>query len=315
VPVKNVFIAIIVLLGASLPIPAVACSCDARTVADIYDRAQVLALVRVGAMVPLVEADGKRCRTWPLELIETYKGHVTAEWLWSSGDSASCGAHLAAGAHYLISTNDDGYVGLCDVRRLPEDPTTDGEIEVLNAFKAGAIPVLTQPWTFAESNKSCRISHRFPSGRGELRFYFEPDTPGRHDARPPGENRGIQAAYEPGSVSLFVGYPFAQYLVEGTGRVIIGAKKWPTRRSLTEASWVSGYEVVNGKDALEILSELEDASSIAMAWEMHELPKYMADLWPEYPTGTAETSYVFVGDSIEHFRACLARGGLDEPAR
>lgn len=286
---RFVFVAIIAMLGASLPLSASACSCEARTIADIYDKSQVLVLVRVGAAVPLVEADGKPYRTWPYELIDTYKGQLAADWLWTWASELSCDTHLASGAYYLVSTNDDGYVDFCDARQLPEDPASDGEIKVLKAFRAGVIPVLPQPWTFAEGNRSCRISHRFPYGRGELRFYFGPAL-----------------------MSLLVNYPLAEYLVEGTGRVVIGEREWPTRRNLMEAPWTSGYEVVDEKDTLEILSELEDASSIAIAWEMHQLPEYMVKMWPGYPAGTAETSYLFLGDAVERFRACLARGALDD---
>ena len=311
---RTVFVALFVLLGASLPEPAAACSCEARTVADIHDKAQVLALVRVGSMVPLVEADGKPYRTWPYELINTFKGQLRADWLWTWVSETSCDTHLTAGAYYLVSTNEDGYVEFCDARRLPEDPAADGEIKVLKAFTAGVIPVLTQPWTFTAGKKACRMSHRFAFGRGDLLFYFEPDAPERHAIRPPDEVRGMQASYEPGSMNLFVSYPFGESLVEGTGRVIIGEREWPTRRTLIDASWASGNEVLEERDAMEILSELEDASSISIAWEMHELPEYLAELWPEYPTGTAETSYLFLGDSVERFRACLARGFPDDAA-
>jgi len=142
---RTVFVAMFVLLGASLPEPAAACSCEARTVAAIHDKAQVLALVRVGPAVPLVEADGRPYLTWPYELIDTYKGRLRAEWLWSWVDGLSCDTRLAAGAYYLVSTNDDGYVSFCDVRRLAADPSADGDIKVLNALGKGAGPAPTQP--------------------------------------------------------------------------------------------------------------------------------------------------------------------------
>ena len=314
-PVRSLIVLIISLVGASLPIPAVACSCEARTIADIHDKAQVLVLVRVGAEVPLVEADGKPYRTWPYELIERYKGDLTADWLWTRVRRSSCDMRLAPGAYYLVSTNGDGYVDFCDVRRLPEDPAADGEIKVLNAFRAGTIPALTQPWTFVKSDRSCRISHRFPSGHGELRFYFGADGPEHNGTERLDQDRAMQASRGPVSLRLFVRYPFGEYFADGTGRIVIGKREWHTRRIPTETTRASGYEVVGGEDALEILSELEDASSVAITWEMRELPRHLAEQWPEYPVGNAETSRPFVGDSVERFRACLVHVGMDQPAR
>jgi hypothetical protein len=92
-----------------------------------------------------VEADGRPYLTWPYELIDTYKGRLRAEWLWSWVDGLSCDTRLAAGAYYLVSTNDDGYVSFCDVRRLAADPSADGDIKVLNALGKGAGPAPTQP--------------------------------------------------------------------------------------------------------------------------------------------------------------------------
>ena len=292
IPMRYALAVFCVILGASIPGTGEACSCEARTVAEIYDKAQVLALVRVGAEVPLVEADGKPYRTWPYQLIDTYKGQLAADWLWTWVRETSCDTRLEKDAYYLLSTNDDGHVDSCDARRLLADPAVDGEIKVLNAFMAGAIPVLTQPWEFAEGKNGCRLSHRFSFGRGDLQFYFEP-----------------------GLMSLFVNYPFNEYLVEGTGRVVIGKREWPTRRSLAEAPWASIYETVDEKDALEILAQLDDASSIAIAWEMQGLPEHWARIWPAYPAGTAETAYLFLGDAAERFGACVARRVPDDPTR
>ena len=142
---RTVFATILVLLGASLPLPAAACSCAPLTVAELHGKARVLVLVKVGAAVPLVEADGRAYQTWPYELIDTYKGQLRAEWLWSWVDGLSCDTHLAAGAYYLVSTNDDGHVRFCDVRRLAEDPSADGDIKALNALAEGSSPAPTQP--------------------------------------------------------------------------------------------------------------------------------------------------------------------------
>jgi hypothetical protein len=142
---RTVFAAIFMLLGASLPVPAAACTCAAPTVAELHGEAQILALVRVGPAVALAEADGKPYRTWPYELIDTYKGQLRADWLWSWVSETSCDTHLAAGAYYLVSTNDDGYVSFCDVRRLAEDPSVDGDIKALKALADGAGPALMQP--------------------------------------------------------------------------------------------------------------------------------------------------------------------------
>ena len=92
-----------------------------------------------------MEADARPYQSWPYELIDTYKGQLKAEWLWSWVDGLSCDTYLAAGAYYLVSTNDDGHVRFCDVRRLAEDPSADRDIKALKALGESAGPTSNQP--------------------------------------------------------------------------------------------------------------------------------------------------------------------------
>lgn len=321
----------LLILCVVLPIPhsTNACSCADVPITERFADAQVLLLVKAGPTSRETDEEGREIRKWPFEVIELYKGEPRFELLWSSGGGASCGAHLGEGQHYLISTGDDGRVGLCSMSRIGGDPAEDAEIDVLNAHKHGALPELTEPWSFSEFTETCSVNHQFSSGGGYLQFFYRfkvpehqdnrqyrfpiPFTaPGGREVRHPVEDRGPHPSSHPGFLNLRVRFGSGRHVEEGSAKLVVDDRQWQTRRTLMEAPWAFPYEVIDEKETREILTALVDASSVSVTWALWELPSYQQKWYPDYPNASTHTSVLYFGDAISNFQECVERGVVQD---
>jgi len=282
-------------------------------------------LVNAGPTVTDVDAAGRIRRSWSFERLVQYKGEPGFDRLWSSGDEALCGAYLVEGEQYLVSAADDGRVSFCSTWRVGSTVNAGTAIDVLNAYISGRIPELVEPWSYTEGSEICLLNHQLTDGGAYLQFHYrfkEPEHPdarqypypvpytrdGGSQARPPIEDRGVHPSYTPGFMNLRVRFPSGEYVSENSGTVVIGEKHWRTRRTLMEAPWAIPYEVVDEKEAREILAALQDASSVAVKWNFRQLPRAQQYGYPDHPEASASTPYLFFGDAIARFQECLDRG-------
>ncbi len=323
--IKGPLTCLALCISLSIPGGAFACSCGDMPIPERFREAKILFLVRAGPTTRDVDKEGNETRRWTYEVIELYKGEPNFETLWSSGGGASCGAHLAESQHYLISTGDDGEVSLCSMSRIGDDPNSDAEIDVLNAYKYGEISQLTEPWIFSETPDICSVGHQFSSGGGYLEFFYrfrEPEhldtrqyefpipftAPGGREPKPPIEDRGPHPSTELGYFELRIRFGSGRHVEEGTARLVIGEREWSTRRTLMEAPWAFPYEVIDEEGAREVLAALGDASSLSVKWKLWELPGYRQKWYPDYPIASMQTSQLYLGDAISSFHECVDRG-------
>ena len=327
--VERFIVVCMLVLGLLVPHAATACSCADRPITERYTDSKFLLLVIAGPTIKERDNEGDEIRTWSFKMVEHYKGKPSFEKLWSKGGGASCGAHLAENVHYLISPGDDGRIGLCGTWRIGNDPNTNADIDLLNAYKAGELPELVEPWSFSETAETCYLSHQFTSGGGYLQFFYRFKKPEHHDTRQyqypipytaPGgreiraavEDQGVHPSSTPGFMNLRVRYRAGRHVEENSGRVVIGDKEWRTRRTLMEAPWAFPYEVVDEEEAREILAVLAGASSVSAKWTLWELPSYREKWYPDYPDAEATTTYLYYGDKIKRFEECVSRGAMQD---
>lgn len=321
----------LLILCVVLPAPrfAYACSCADVPITERFEDAQILLLVRAGPTSRETDEEGREIRKWPFEVIELYKGEPRFESLWSSGGGASCGAHLGEAQHYLISTDDDGRVGLCSMSRIGGDPSDNDEINVLNAHKYGEISELTEPWSFSESAEICSVTHQFTSGGGYLQFFYrfkKPEhldtrqyqfpvpytAPDGREVRRPIEDRGTHASTEPGFLNLRVRFGSGRHVKEGSATLKVNDRLWRTHRTFMEAPWAFPYEVIDEKETREVLAALADASSVSVSWTLWELPSYQQKWYPDYPIASTQTSLLYFGDAISNFQECVQRAVIQD---
>ncbi|MDJ0758292.1 MAG: hypothetical protein QNJ19_02795 [Woeseiaceae bacterium] len=318
---------VLLVLCVVLPTPrfSFACSCGDAPITERFEDAKTLLLVKAGPTTSETDEEGREIRKWPFEIVELYKGEPRFKLLWSSGGGASCGAHLRQNQHYLVSTGDDGRVGLCSTSRIGSDPMNNDEIIVLNAHKYGEISELTEPWSFSESAETCSVTHQFTSGGSYLQFFYrfkKPEhldarqyqfpipyrAPGGRENRRPIEDRGPHPSSEPGFLNLRIRFGSGRHVEEGSARLIIDDRQWRTRRTLMEAPWAYPYEVIDEEETREVLGALANASSVSATWRLWQLRDYQQKRYPEYPEAFARTSVLFLGDAISNFMQCVERG-------
>lgn len=327
--IRPYLVSLVLCVVISIPRFGFACSCADAPITERFEDAKILLLVKAGPTSRETDEEGREIRNWPFEIIELYKGEPRFDLLWSSGGGASCGAHLGEGQHYLISTGDDGRVGLCSMSRIGSDPTNNDEINVLNAHKYGEIPELTEPWYFSEHTEVCSVTHQFSSGGGYLQFFYrfkKPEhldtkqyqfpipytAPGGREIRRPIEDRGSHPSSEPGFLNLRVRFGSGRHVEEGSARLIVDDQQWRTRRTLMEAPWAFPYEIIDEEETREVLAALADASSVSATWTLWELPSYRQKWYPDYPKASTQTSLLFFGDAISKFQECVERGIIQD---
>lgn len=315
-----------IILATSVPGPAAACSCARQSLSERYRESQVLVLVKAGAIRIDEGGEGGQRSGWSFEVLELFKGEPAFDTLWpTSSEESPCGAHLTEGARYLVSADARGRIGLCNAWPLDDNPRIAAEIDLLHAYGTGTIPGLTEPWIYTESDEICSLNHRLATGGGQLQFFYRfrqpehpatlqyrypvPPTAARNRQNKPAvEDLGPHPSQEPGFMNLRVRFYSGEYVRENTGKVVIGEREWHTRRSLMEEPWAMPYEVVEDKQAREILAALAKASSVSLTWEFSALPEYQQQRHSGYPGASAATEYLYFGDAMAGFQACLERG-------
>lgn len=285
------------LLAAALffcSVEAKACFCINPPLPQFYESTAIVFIAKVGARSEIYPGTAKRKYLWTFEISELFKGEITFDALEAPGAGSMCPAALIEGHEYLIFTDPRGRVDGCIHPQPIDRPKNQAWVAVLRAFASGEIPSLTEPWFYSESPTGCTLTHRIVNGDGWLRF-----------------------KYSFSHVDLFnlrVKFPEQQYIIEGTGRLLIGDMVWTTRPKPNKVS-LSGTpeQIIEAEQAYEVLAALEFGTSIRLQASLADDPyssSYRHRRFPNYPLLEAGTPSPFLGDAPEKFRNCLDPGNL-----
>jgi len=307
---------LILTIALLYPTESRACTCVVLPLAKRYEQASVVFVARVGARRDQFDELGNKTPEWPFEVDEVLKGDVTFEVLTPGG----CGWGVAPGEKYLLFSDKDGAVGTCTAGRLSQSDRYRADLDVLRSYRDGDSRMIAEPWVFGKRAGKCRLSLDMAVGHGSLIFEYRfadattPDFRGEQFRYDINEHRtvtlkdiGRHPAYLAGFRRLRIWYPYYRYIVEGTGRLLIGDEEWPTEHEVMEVP-VSPFEVVTDAAFSEALAALRSHDSVALAAEYTDFPYNPKD-YPDFPVIKATTPYSYGGTAIEDFGMCVHKAG------
>jgi len=307
----------VALVALALPLKAEACTCAVQPLAERYESASVVFVARVGKRYIDYDASGERITAWSFQTVELLKGDLTFDKLVPGG----CGGRVVDGEEYLVFTGDEGRVGACMSGMLNRNERYRADLEVLRYHRDGDLQTISEPWVFTKRVGVCTLSLDMAVGHGSLIFEYRFADAGTPDFRDQQfhydinehrtlrlEDVGPHPAYFAGFRRLRIWYPHSRYKVEGTGRLIIGGKEWPTEHQNMEGPFSSPFEVVTDSAFGEALVAVQSYDSVALAAEYTDFPYNLED-YPDFPVIKAATPQFYRGTAVENFRECIDRAG------
>lgn len=307
---------LVTTIGLFIPIESKACTCAVQPLVQRYEQASVVFVARVGRRSDQFDEIGNSSAEWRFEIDEVLKGDVTFDAL----IPGSCGWGVAPGETYLLFADKNDAVGACTAGRLSQNDRYRADLDVLRSYRNGDLQTISEPWVFSKRVGACTLSLDMAVGHGSLifeyrfadagtpdlmdqQFYY--DTKERRTVKL--EGVGPHPAYFAGFRRLRVWYPHAHYIVEGTGRLLMGEKEWPTERRNMEAPFAA-FEVVTDSAFNEVLVALRSQSDVELAAEYTDFPYNLKD-YPDFPVIKAAAPNSYRGTAIEEFQTCIDKAG------
>jgi hypothetical protein len=309
-------IQIVALVALAFPLGADACTCVIEPLAARYERASIVFVARVAELQDNYAESGTRSVGWSFSTIEALKGDVTFDKLVPDG----CGGRVVEGVEYLIFTDSKGQVGPCTSGQLNQDERFRADLEVLRSYRNGNLQTISEPWVFTKRLGKCGLSLDMALGHGSLMFEYRfadadtrhfRDQQFRYDIN---EHRtvklegvGSHPAHFAGFRRLRIWYPYSHYKVEGTGRLTIGSKEWPTEYQHMEAP-ISPFEVVSDSAFADVLAAAKSHDGLGITAEYKNFPYNLKD-YPDFPVIKTATPQFYLGTAIENFEKCIDQAG------
>jgi hypothetical protein len=304
------------MVTLALPLHTEACTCAIQPLAERYETASVVFVAKVSKRHNNYDASGAGTTEWSFEIVEVLKGDVTFDRLVSDG----CGGRVVEGQEYLIFTGNEGRVGTCASGQLNRNERYRADLEVLRNYRTGDLQTIAEPWVFTKWGGMCTLSLDMAVGNGSVIFDYRFADAGTLDFRDQqfqydiNERRtvkldgvGPHPAYFAGFRRLRIWYPLSRYKVEGTGRLTIGEKKWPTERQNMEAP-IGPFEVVTDSAFSEVLEAVKSHESVHLVAEYMDFPYNLKD-YPDFPVIKAATPHFYQGTAVPEFQECINRAG------
>ena len=262
--VRGAWAAGVALLALNPSSVAYACSCspDSLSLALQVERADNVLVAKItGCAADRLSKDGYcHGHGWTFQTIEDLKGSnaVIRQEPWdSSGAVTSCDVALKVGETYLLFLR-EGRTYMCSGTLILSRSNTLGEIgtsevgarriEVLRAFRDGAIDRVTGPWYFVNRGWSCAVEHLLDGA--SMSFNYQIEWP--PNARP----AGAAAVPEPGPYFSVVPFP----RVELAGPTLLEVDGDPVPLTRHTVTWPEGAshssEGLRGDAALALLETM-----------------------------------------------------------
>jgi len=158
---------------------ASACSCrPGTTLEQQYEGADTILIAKISGCAPDRLSENGYCHGhgWAFETVENLKGSSAAGGVQPSDAGSaitSCDISLKVGDTYLLflrtgrtylCTGTGSLSGENGVRKMRE-------VEILRAYRDGAITRITNPWHFSDSGWQCSIDHQFEGA--DIRFTYQ----------------------------------------------------------------------------------------------------------------------------------------------
>ena len=304
----RVFVAVSMGVFALDPVAvAYACSCIVATLEQEYAGADNVLIARVSGCAPDRLDKGGNCSRhgWTLEPIEDLKGsNASVRVLPSDTEMGSpCDQPLRVGDSYLLFLRAGripacaGILNLSRNETIGEPGTPEfgaGQIEVLRAYRDGAIDRVTSPWYFFDRGWECAIEHRLNGAI--LRFNYLHTWPAdaiwASGEKPPGAGpvpeRALSFSLQPYPSYDFVGVPLLE--VDGDP---VALTSYPGTDPLPITF------AANGDGVLELLEKMKRPVEVVFSGARSR------------SDGTAEpfratTHTALFGDAAARFEACRA---------
>jgi len=157
---------------------AYACSCrPGTTLEQQYEQADNILIAKISGCTPArLSADGScRAHGWTFDTIEDLKGShaaVKTQPFDAGPVMSTCDLSLKVGETYLLFLS-DGRTGQCSGTRPLGDEVVADEIEVLRAYRDGAITRVTSAWHFADNGSMCTIRHQLPDVSMTFNYQYQ----------------------------------------------------------------------------------------------------------------------------------------------
>jgi hypothetical protein len=287
----------VLLVATNLSSVACACSCfPGATLQRQYEQADTIVIAKIsGCAADRLSRQGY-CHShgWTFETVENLKGTHAAVRVQSSDASpvrSSCDLSLKVGDTYVLFLSDGRTYQCSGTGSLSDENGARKlrDVEVLRAYRDGAIPRITDPWYFSDSGWECEIDHHFDGAYLLFSYLY---------GLPPHQQGAAAPSNPVPNVTLSLVQPFE--LVEPP-LFQVGDERVSLTRTLMRPPGQPAFSLdgLHGDSALALLDTMSEPTEVVVSGT-----RRAADV-PAQPF-RATTHTAAVRELAAQFKACIA---------